>query len=154
MALPVNTSAGELRIDNVSMHTPAWRVLDVGKLLFDSPLRGQYVVVPGVDGAAVVPRRNDSAQWSLEFVIIGDCDHTGQEYANKQEGFVSNLNYLMSHMSGRNLSGDRTVSATLQAPGELTTRSADIHCWIEPGELTTNWWKCTLEVHIPAGAFL
>ncbi len=155
MALQVTTSAGELKINSVSMHTAAWRVTDVGKLAFDSPLRGSYVVTPGVDGATVVPMRNDAAQWSLEFVMIGDCDHTGAAFANKQEGFYSNLNYLNTNvLTGRNLTGNRTRAATLTIPGEGTDRTADIHCWLEPGEVTTNYWTATLEIRIPAGAFL
>lgn len=150
-----NTSAGELVINGVSMHTTAWRIRNIGVLWFDSPLRGSYVVTPGIDGETVVPMRQSSAQWSLDFVMCGDCDHNGDTFTDPNEGLASNMNYLRTNvLTGRTLTGNRTRAATLQVPGESGTRSADVHCWLVPGEVTTTYFTATLELRIPTGAFL
>ena len=80
------------------MTCPAWRLRDPGRLLFGSPLRGSYVQVPGMDGELPVPLRGTSAQWSLDMMMAGRWDHTGAEFADEQEGFESNLNYLRTNV--------------------------------------------------------
>lgn len=161
MALQIRTGHGELKINSVSMHTAAWRVRDITPLLYDSPLRGQYVVVPGVDGATAVPMRQTDATFSLEFVIVGDVDHTGAKYSasgaytGPQIGLASNINYLRTNvLTGRTLTGNRTRSATLTVPGEATARTADVHVSLTPGNAYPTFMLATLELRIPQGAFL
>jgi hypothetical protein len=165
MPLQFSTRAGELKINSVSMHCPAWKVHDVAKLWFDSPLRGSYTSTPGVDGEDVVPMRQSSAQWSLKFSMVGDVDRNGDPYAAsggypaRQIGLASNLNYLRTHvLTGRSLTGNRTRTATLQVPGEATPRAAAIHCWLTPPEDVTvmnqHIFQMTLNIRIPVGAFL
>lgn len=155
MALSDNTAAGELVINGVSMHTPAWRVKNQGILLFPPELRGEYVVIPGVDGETATPQRWQAGRYPLEFQMVGDVDHTGAPFTNKQEGFVSNMNYLATHvLTGPTLTGNRTRTATFQAPGEETPRTAEVHVDLRPGLLTTNYWTdMILEVRVPAGMF-
>jgi hypothetical protein len=161
MALPVHKTKGELKINGVSLHTPAWRIQDVTKMWVDSPLRGQYIVTPGKDGEDVVPMRQTSAQFSLDFIIVGDVDQTGAAYAASgiysatDIGLASNLNYLRTNVfTGRSLTGNRTRAATLQVPGEGSTRAADVHCWLVPGRTYQTFMQATLELRIPTGAFL
>jgi hypothetical protein len=162
MGLAVSTKMGELKINSVSMHTAAWRVRDVVELWYDSPLRGEYVTIPGVDGEQVVPMRQAAAQFSLRFVMVGDVDHTGAAYAAsggysaQAIGMASNMNYLRTNvLTGRTLTGNRTRAATLQVPGEGSTRAADIHCWLVPGGVQNKFlFEGTLEIRIPTGAFL
>jgi hypothetical protein len=162
MGFEVALGAGELKINSVSMHTAAWRIRNVSLLQFDSALRGEYVTIPGKDGEDPVPMRNTSAQWSLDFQMVGDVDHTGAAYAAsgiyraEQIGLASNMNYLRTNvLTGRTLTGNRTRAATLQVPGEGSVRTADIHCWLVPGA-RQDWrlWEGQLVIRIPAGAFL
>lgn len=153
---------GELKINSVSMHTPAWRVRDVVELWYDSPLRGEYITIPGKDGEDPVPMRQTSAQFSLRFLMVGDVDHTGAKYAASDGyearaiGLASNMNYLRTNvLTGRTLTGNRTRAATLQVPGEGSTRTADIHCWLTPSGVHNKFvFEGTLEIRIPTGAFL
>jgi hypothetical protein len=162
MGLPVSTRMGELKINSVSMHTAAWKVRDVVELWYDSPVRGEYVTIPGADGEQVVPMRQTAAQFSLRFVMVGDVDHTGAAYAAsggysaRAIGMASNMNYLRTNvLTGRTLTGNRTRAATLQVPGEGSVRTADIHCWLTPGGVQNKYlFEGTLEIRIPTGAFL
>lgn len=162
MALPVSTRMGELKINGVSLHTPAWKIKQVVWLWFDSPLRGAYLTTPGKDGEDPVPMRNTSAQWDLDFVMVGDVDHTGAKYEPSggygalEIGLASNMNYLRTHvLTGRNLTGNRTRAATLQVPGEAQPRTADVHCWLTPGPTTNKFiFEGTFHLRIPQGVFL
>lgn len=160
MALQVRTGHGELKINGVSMHTPAWRVRDVTPLLYDSPLRGEYIVVPGADGSLPVTLRQSEGRFSLEFVIVGDVDHTGAKYAASggytaaQIGLVSNINYLRTNvLTNRTLTGNRTRSATLTVPGEASDRTAGVHVTLTPGNAYPTFMLATLELRIPQGVF-
>ncbi len=162
MALSVSTAFGELKINGVSMHTPAWKIHDVVHFWVDSDLRGDYVEIPGQDGEDPVPLRQSSAQINQRFSMVGDVDHTGAPYAASggysawAVGFASNMNYLRTNvLTGRNLTGNRLRAATLQVPGEGSVRTADVHCWIVPGAINNRYiWQATLSVRIPAGMFV
>lgn len=145
--------AGLLTIDGVPMTCPAWRLRDPGRLLFGSPLRGSYVQIPGMDGELPVPMRGTSAQWSLDMMMAGRWDHTGAEFADEQTGFESNLNYLRANVeTGWAVAGNRLRPATFLTPAG-TTLTADVHCWLVPGEFDAHLWRMTLELRIPAGGF-
>lgn len=154
MTFAIQLAGGELTIGGVSMHTPAWRVRNPGIVMFDPPFRGTYVPVPGLDGETVVPMRGTSAQWSLDFMLCGDVDHTGSAYSDRQTGLVSNLNYLRTNaMTSRSLTGNRTRVATYTPPGG-SALTADVHCWLVPPEdFTQPVWEMTLELRVPAGVF-
>lgn len=151
----VNTSAGELVVNSVSLHTACWRVKDVGRLAFPPELRGDYVTIPGVDGQTAVPQRWQSGRYALDFMMLGDVNNLGAPYADRQAGFISNLNILRTYvLTGPDLTGNRTRPATLTFPGEVSARTAYVHVDLRPGLLTTNYWSdMTLEIRIPDGMF-
>lgn len=162
MALPVTTKFGELKINGVSMHTPAWKIHDVVHFWFPPDGRGEYIVIPGADGEDVVPIRDGAAQINQRFSMVGDVNHLGERYEAAGGysawaiGFASNMNYLRANvLTGRSLTGNRTRSATLQVPGEASVRTADIHCRLTPGAVNNKHiWQAILQIRIPAGMFL
>jgi hypothetical protein len=163
MPLPTPTKKfGELVINDVSLHTPAWAIRDVVHFWYDSDYRSSYADVPGMDGLdPTAPYAND-ALVSQEFRMVGDVDHEGEAYEADDDyeawaiGFASNMNYLRTHvLTGRELTGVRTRPAELFVPGEDEPRTADVHCWLSKGAINNkNIWVATLTVKIAQGMFL
>lgn len=72
-----DTCYGELIINDVTLHTPAWCVTDLSELWGSFELRGSNRLIPGMRGRKAYVRRVDETRYSLPMVITGYCDPNG-----------------------------------------------------------------------------
>lgn len=149
-----STSAGWL-----SMHGPAWNLLDCGPLDSAGPKRGGGgVIISGVEGVWPLPTRPTLALHSLPFIVTGDVDPAGTVIAlgSRESTFDTTMKYLNAQLIATPASSDGTRLA------ELTLRNGDvrhaaIHClgftWV--GNLTTGHSRAfTFDIDIPSGRFV
>ena len=97
--LSCSTALGALTINSVSMHTPAWSVLDLTPLWMPvTTYRGENVVIPGASGRRAQPYRFDEGRYTLPFTVIGAVNLSGVAYSNPWVGLQTNLSYLFSNV--------------------------------------------------------
>lgn len=76
---------GELTINDVSLHTPAWCATDLSELWGSFDLRGANRVIPGARGRRAFVRRVDETKYSIPLLITGYCDANGVPWAEDVE---------------------------------------------------------------------
>lgn len=150
--LHVDLAQGELVIDGVSMHTPAWLVLDLAPLWGFPAERGQNLIIPGQAGTRPYARVIDETVCALGFHIVGDVGHTGSTNADPVAGLVANLDYLWANVISVPATVDGTRFAELTMP-DSSTRVADIQVRLELEPLGASDVKGVLFVTVPAGRF-
>lgn len=154
---------GELTIDGVLMHTPAWNVLRVLALWMPGDQRGSDRLLPLTPGVIPYQRRLTVTRHSLPMAIHGEVDQAGVPYPNVWAGLEANIDYLKANVVAPTGTGDGTRPASLLMPSGAT-RTADIHVLdLVPGRVVagTNMvtgdegvgMLATLEISIPAGEF-
>lgn len=152
-ALNLDTRTGALTIDGISMHTPAWNVLDCTPLWWNQSIRGQNLVLPGAVGTHAYPVRVHEARHSLEMAITGWVDQSGTPYADEWEGLEANIEYLRANVAEPPAAPTATRAATLVMPSGAT-RNADIQV---TGLITVQHLKARaraiLDIVIPSGRF-
>lgn len=150
--LIVPTATGELFINSISMHTPAWCVLDLLPLWAFPATRGGNVIVPGASGQRAYPRRIDETTYSLEMVIVGDVDQSGDPYDNPLVGLQTNLEYLWDNVVSPPDAPTATRPAELDMP-DGSTRSDDVQVALELGRHGAHDVLAVLELTVPSGRF-
>lgn len=151
--LHVNTRTGKLTISGISMHGPAWNVLDCMPLWLPQSTRGTNVVIPGAAGTRAYPIRLHEARHSLEMAITGWADRNGVLTNDPWVGLQANIEYLRANIEAPPAAPTATRTATLLMP-DGTSRSANI----QVVSLTIVWHVQTnvgalLEIVIPSGRF-
>jgi len=149
--LTVLDGYGALTINDVSMRTPAWLVLDLSPLWGFPDLRRGSTLVPGKAGRQPNPRRVDETTHQLPMQITGAVDHLGAQHSDPIQGLKDNLDYLWENVLDPTIG--TTVPAVLELPNgsELT---ADVQVQITVAELEGAYDKpAVLFLTIPAGRF-
>lgn len=161
--LDCDTCQGELTLNAVGMHRPAWCMLDIVPLWMGGAVRGSDVLIPGVEGVIAYRRRFTVTQHSLPMLIAGEVDPTGAVVAaGPWVGLQGNIDYLRASVIDPTNVGDGTIPGSIVMP-DGTVRTADVHVlglalgrrgigvhkrWRGVGQLAT------LELSIPAGRFV
>lgn len=126
-ALNCDTCYGQLTIGDVSMHTPAWCLLDLSELWSTPALRGSNRLIPGRQGRKPYRRRLDETQMSLPLLITGYCDSDGRAYStiglDLFQGLEANMAYLQNNVALPPDTADSTRVATLTLPSGNTRMS-------------------------------
>jgi hypothetical protein len=144
---------GELTINGVVMHTPAWTIVDLTPLWMGATVRGFDRIVPFTPGVTPYRRRMTVTQHALPMVIIGSVDRLGVKYSDEWEGLEANIDYLRAFVVDPTNAGDGTLPATLELPSG-TTRTADIHVLrLALGRVQSGKMLATLDISIPEGVF-
>lgn len=163
MSMICATPDGQLAIDGVSMHTPAWNVLTVVELWMPGNQRGLDRLLPLTPGVQAHQRRLTVTRHSLPMVIVGEVDENGDPNADLWAGLEANVATLHASVVAPTGVGDGTRAATLTMPSGAV-RNADIHVeglaagrTIEGTNQSTGLpgvlMLATLEISIPAGEF-
>ncbi len=145
---------GELFINDVSMNTPAWNVLDITPLWMPPASRGTNVLIPYVAGKRAFPMRVDQTDYSLPMVISGAVDKDGNP---DPDGVIAclyrNLHYLRDNVYGPVDGTTVTWPASIFLPwGDLLEADVQVMA-IVPSLHISEVTKATLELRFPAGEF-
>lgn len=152
---PLNssTATGALTISSVSMHCPAWNLLDLVPLWLHNAVRGTNVVIPGSTGTRAYPQRVHEARHSLVMAITGWVDRNGTANADEWDGLQVNIEYLRANVIAPPTAPTATRAATLVMP-DGTTRSANIQVVnLELGRHIKSQFEAVLDIIIPSGRF-
>lgn len=158
LVMPLNDSvlSGELKINGVSMHTPAWCVLDVLPLYLPTGTRGHNSIIPHTAGRYPRPLRIDESRYSLPMLISGGHDRNGNVYADRWAGLQANLVYLNSQIVTPPTYPVVTVEGILRMP-DGTVRGADVQVpsieLLNP-RTTGAQLEAILELVVPSGQFV
>lgn len=146
---------GVLTINGVSMHCPAWNVVRLTSLWLTPTVRGgPNRAIPGITGRRAYRRRIDETAHSLPMLVSGVRDRTGAIQANPWVGLQVNIAYLRANVVDPTNATDGTRAATLLMP-DGTTRTANVEViGMTAGEAVMYVQKFTLDLVIPAGAFV
>lgn len=142
---------GELTINNVSMHTPAWCVLDLAQLWMPNAVRGQNVIIPGAAGQRAYRIRRDQARYSLPMVITGYVDDLGDRYADPWIGFVINLDFLRANVIDPPVAATQ-VAELIMPDGSLRVENIQVVGFTladDPAPMK----RATLDIVVPSGIF-
>ena len=146
--------SGALEINGVSMHTPAWTVIDTTVLWMGADVRGQDRILPTTPGVIPYRRRMTVTRHSLPMVIVGYVDDAGVAYPDPMEGLETNIDYLRGWIVDPTNAGDGTLPATLTMPSGAV-RTADIHVLgLTLGQVSRARLRATLDISIPTGVFV
>lgn len=146
---------GTLTINGVLMHCPAWNVIRLVPLWLTPSVRGgPNRPIPGIAGRVAYRRRIDETVHSLPMMVSGLRDRTGAINANPWAGLEANIAYLRANVVDPTNATDGTRAATLVMPSGAT-RTANIQViGMTEGNVVMYVQKFTLDVIIPAGAFV
>jgi hypothetical protein len=150
--LLVTSKTGQLTINGLLMHTPAYTMIDLTELWLPGPTRGANVVLPHVSGTRPYAHRLTEAPHSLPMAFVGDADSGGTGIApgDRMSQLQANIEEVIA---GIPVPSVGTVSASLVLP-DSTTLTADIQVnQIVFGSRTQDMVQATLEILIPAGVF-
>lgn len=151
LGIPNNLTMGELVIDDVSLHTPAWSVLDLLPLWSFPPTRGSNVVIPGAAGKRAYRRRVDEMIALLQMLITGEVDQDDTPYDDLMEGLQTNLEYLWENVVSPPSGATRTAVLTLP---DGSTSTGPVQVGLELGEHTNGLVKAVLSVTVPSGRLI
>lgn len=107
---------GSLTYGGIDLSTPAWTVTNLIVLWQPSDRRGENLMIPGLAGRIVLPKRRDETAETLEMVVTGTVNRLGVPYADPYEGLEANLDYLCDNVFD-------TAAATSGATASLTMPS-------------------------------
>ena len=153
--LTYNAAAGDLSIGGVAMNCPAWVVLNLQELWHPANVRGSDRLIPGTDGVLPYRRRSTVTTRSLQMIISGTHDQSGNTTTTPLLGLQANFDYLVANVVAPTGSGNGTRAAILTMP-DASTRLADVHVLgIQLGDTGPGgqWAKAVVELSIPAGKF-
>jgi hypothetical protein len=116
--LPLDCSEtyGELTINNVSLHGPAWCAFDLSPL-YDSPeFRGDNVLVETLAGRIAKPTLTDETTYSLRLMLSGYSDQAGTPWAAPAGGLLANRRAFEAAFITPIRTGTADLPATLLVP--------------------------------------
>lgn len=146
---------GSLTIAGVSMHTPAWDVVDLVPLWVTPTVRGgPNRAIPGISGRRSFQRRFDETAHSLRMIVHGEVNRLGVPQANPWAGLQANIAYLRANVVDPTGATDGTRAATLAMPDGSTRTANIVVLGMTPGEFVKYVRKFTLDILIPAGGFV
>ena len=117
--------------------------------------RGLFRLIPGTDGVLPYRRRSTVTTRSLQMIISGTHDQSGNTTTTPLLGLQANFDYLVANVVAPTGSGNGTRAAILTMP-DASTRLADVHVLgIQLGDTGPGgqWAKAVVELSIPAGKF-
>ena len=153
-ALNSDTQTGALTISGVSMHGPAWNLLDLVPLWLHQQTRGSNVLIPGTAGTRAYPLRVHEARHSLEMAITGWVDRNGVDQSDEWEGLQTNIEYLRANIVSPPAAPTAIRAATLVMP-DGTSRTADIQViGLTLGRHLFSHFSAVLDIVIPTGRFV
>lgn len=116
--LPLNCgdTYGELTIDGLSLHGPAWCAWDLSPL-YDSPeFRGDNILVERLDGKVARPVVTDETDYSLRLMFSGYSDQAGVPWGAPAGGVLANRQAFHDTYVAPIRSGTASLPATLEIP--------------------------------------
>lgn len=157
--LNYNTATGELVIDDISMHGPAWNILDLRDLWMPASIRGSDTIIPGAIGVLAHRRRVTVTRHTLPMALTGECDKDGipapgiGDPVDLLKQLQDNIDYLRENVVDPTNVGNGTRAATLTMP-DGSERTADIHVeGLTIVSAVQHVLATTLNISIPAGLF-
>lgn len=154
--LCVSTCVGELFIHEISLHTPAWDVLDPLVLLMPPLTRGGNVPVGGIPGQRGYPMEVEQTDYSLPMVISGTVDKDGNpDNDGVYACFYRNLQYLRANIYGPVDGVTATWASRIDFDwGDTAVPPQGVQVLgIEPGLHVREFTKATLELRVPDGEY-
>lgn len=149
-----NTSTGHLLINGVSLHTPAWTMLDLIELWMPPELRGANVIIPAARGRRAYPMRVDETDYLLPMNVSGAVD---QMNVPDDDGFMAclsrNLKFLNDFVVGPKDGTTATWAAELSLPTGVILEAEVQVLGIRPSRHVAEWTSCTMTLRIPDGEF-
>lgn len=146
---------GSLTIAGVSMHGPAWDVVDLVPLWLTPTVRGgPNRAIPGIAGRRSFQRRIDETAVSLPMLVQGEVDRLGVAQANPWAGLQANVAYLRANVVDPTGLTDGTRAASLLMPNGTTRTASVVVLGMTPGAFVKYVRKFTLDILIPAGGFV
>lgn len=145
---------GELTINGVLMHNPAFCATDVTPLWGEADERGEDLLIPGMWGQLALPKRPDKTTYPIPLVIDGSMNVAGVPWANVREGFRRNQLYIRQYISDKAVVGAAPVPVSLTSPDGLTTLTGSAWCKLTVGEKKKSIWFAVLDVTIPTPGYL
>ena len=98
MANLVDASLGHWEVDGVDMIGPAWSVLNIQALWQGPQVTRSNRVQSGTQGRKGYPQVVDETVLSVQFLIVGDVDHTDTPHTDAQIGLALNYDYLRTNV--------------------------------------------------------
>lgn len=89
---------GTLKVGTVSLSGPAWAVLNIGSLWEPAPTRGENILIPFMEGRFTTGRTRDERSDSLQLLIVGTCDPTGEPTPDPHVGLEENVMWLNDNL--------------------------------------------------------
>jgi hypothetical protein len=154
--LCVSTCLGELFINEISMHTPAWDVLDPLVLLLPPLSVGDNVRIGGTPGRLAYPMEVDQTDYSLPMVISGTVDRFGNPDGDGVYAcFYRNLQYLRANIYGPVDGVTATWTSRIDFDwGDTAVPAQGVQVLnIEPSLHVREFTRATLELRVPDGEF-
>lgn len=148
----ISDAMGALTINNVSMHTEAWHVLDLFQLWTFPDRRGDNALIPSFEGRRAYPRIVDQTVYTLPFFVTGACNEAGVPNADPMAGLQTNLDYLWEEVVSPDWP-DATMPAELEMP-DGQVRVAEVQVDIVFGAHYTADAEGVLILTVPAGRFV
>lgn len=147
-----NPCTGELFIDGVSMHGPAFCVVDVIKLWLPTDYRGDNPVIGGVVGTFAEPLLRDQATYVLKMDISGVFDFAGQQVLGDYfVGLETNVAYLDPILSPPD-PPSATKPAELHMPSGAV-RTADVQPFLKVSDNVGPITRAELRLIVTQGRF-
>lgn len=142
---------GTLTIDGVSLHRPAFVVVDLTPLWLDGDQRGDDVLLPGAVGVIAEPRRVTVTKRTLPLLIDGEWMPDGTAAPDPWIGFQASIDYLRANLTEPTGVGDGTRTATLTMPnGDV--RTGPVHVGpLGLGKFLDGRGRASLDLSLPQG---
>lgn len=149
--LKFSTAYGELIIGGISMHCPAWNVIDPRPLWLPGLLRGENLVVPGATGRRHLNKKLDERRVSLPMVLTGDADRTGSPACGDDP--VAQMQLNMDFLVANVLTPTGGTRAGQLVMPSGPTRTATLEVGLTEGFASAHAWNLTLDLVILEGRF-
>lgn len=153
MSCVENLTISGISLTTPNASTPAWMCGDLSPLADGPDVRGEDVILPGVNGVIALRRRIAVSKRSVEMVIFGAFDRFGTPQSDRRIGLQRNTQYLIDNLI-LPVGGDGTRAAVLTM-ADGTSRYADVHV-LSPLQLaaaTGDTRRAVLTISIPGGYF-
>lgn len=146
------TMIDSLTISGISLRVDgAWGIKDTSPLL-DMAVRGEDILIPGIDGVVPQVRRLDILVVSLGLMIFGQKNVNGTPYSDQRLGVYTNLHYLNENVVKPTATGDGTRPVVFTVTG-LGVFEADAHVLppLDHGSITNGYMRGILRLSFHEG---
>lgn len=147
------TCHGTLTLDDISMNSEAWAVLNNWVWWQPANVRGDDTLIPGRTGVQPNRRRRTVTKLTLELLIIGTCDEDGDPvpYDDWQTQLALNNEWLDTNIFTPPVTADGTRTAVLTLP-DGSQRTGEVHIEnVTYGVVVPPAITATVDVSIPLG---